>query len=136
MKIMLKTHFKNFEKLLFILHLFEFIFLFCFSIFVYSLPRFIDNLIRFSESWDIFYKFLFQFMLNFLNERYIFFGNIVIIFAFLHLISALIVHGKFYKLKLINALASLFLFVFYPIGPFLLIWNLFLINLFGRESIE
>jgi hypothetical protein len=131
-----KKNVKSFQypkDTLFLLHIIEAVLIFLFSVFVYTLPRSVSFLNNLSDNWDLFYKFLFRFFLNNLEERYIITGNALTILAFMHLISALIAHGKFYKLIFINIFASFFLVFFFPIGIILFGWNLFLIFVFWKN---
>lgn len=86
------------------------------SILTFSLPSIRSSVDKFIESFDLFYRFIFGFLLNALESNYITAGTLFLVLFFVGLLCTLIVHGNFIRLIALHYLLILGVFVIYPFG--------------------
>ncbi len=122
------------RKILFGLHILEFIVLLISGIFLFSLPSFQDEVTTLAAKFDLFYKVIINFGVGFLISKYTLVGLIITILAFTSLISALIVHGYFVRILFINKIFSFILFFIYPIGTLLSLINFYFIYVYKKNT--
>lgn len=130
----MKKHLRIFSdarSVLFATHAIFFVLLLGLGITVFTLPNSSDSLLSITEEWDIFYKFLFSFLVDYAKKEYINLGTLLTVLAFLHLVSAFIVHGRFSrKFLTLNFISCLPLIIFFPIGLVLAAWCLSLVYIY------
>lgn len=117
--------FSNARGALFLTHFVLFVALLGLGITVFTLPKSADSLLGIADGWDIFYKFLFSFIVDYAKEEYVNVGTYLTLFAFVHLVAALIAHGKFNRRFLVvNFFSCIPLVIFFPVGFILAAWSI------------
>jgi hypothetical protein len=118
------------------LTLFDFVGLMALSLFVFALPQNFDRVNQFSDSWDLFFKLIYGFGIDILNENYQLAGIIILVLAFLGLFSFFIIHGYFKNLYNFVLLYSVILIFIYPIGTVIGFLSLYLIYAIKKDEKE
>lgn len=133
MKKLLKIY-TDARPMLVFTHSILFVLLVALGITIFTLPRSVEDLLAVSDSWDIFYKFIYQFLVEFAEERYVRIGTFVTVLGFGQLISAIIIHGRYRKFLFFNVVIAIPLFLLFPVGAFFAVWLIVLTYMYFDQS--